>query len=195
MTATTQKNRILWHRSAENVFFLLEDESIISSRVFPRSHEKTAMKSSTFMSGLQVTHECCWCDTRNGLCGNSEDKSRQTAVYPNINSQMYVVELVRELFRQLRGKSPFDFVSGTYNLADVNTRRKAKSFLATAYSRTILQRRSLKNTIVRTYNWLRNIDLTSSNLKTFSESSVKSVIANLANSFIWNNSEVISFYF
>ena len=126
----TKKSNSLTQICRKRFFFLLEDESIISSRVFPRSHEKTAMKSSTFMSGLQVTHECCWCDTRNGLCGNSEDKSRQTAVYPNINSQMYVVELVRELFRQLRGKSPFDFVSGTYNLADVNTRRKAKSFFS-----------------------------------------------------------------
>ena len=59
--------------------------------------------------------------------------------------ELYVVELVRELFRQLRGKSPFDFVSGNYIPADVNTRRKAKGLLTISYARTILQRCSLKN--------------------------------------------------
>ena len=39
--------------------------------------------------------------------------------------ELYVVELVRELFRQLRGMSPFDFVSGNDIPAHVNTRRKA----------------------------------------------------------------------
>ena len=109
--------------------------------------------------------------------------------------ELYVVELVRELFRQLRGKSPFDFVSGNYIPADVNTRRKAKGLLAITYSRTILQRRSLKNTIVRTYNWLRTLDLIPNNLKTLSELSVKSLITNIAINFISNNSEVFSIYF
>ena len=109
--------------------------------------------------------------------------------------ELYVVELVRELFRQLRGKSPFDFVSGNYIPADVNTRRKAKGLLAITYSRTILQRRSLKNTIVRTNNWLRTLDLTPNNLKTLSELSVKSLITNIAINFISNNSEVFSIYF
>ena len=65
--------------------------------------------------------------------------------------EIYVVRLVQELFR-LRGKSPFDFVSGIYIPANVNTRRKAKDLLTITYSRTMLQRRSLKNAIVRTYN-------------------------------------------
>ena len=58
--------------------------------------------------------------------------------------------------RQLRGKSPIDFVSGSYVLADVNTRGKAKGLSAIAYSPTILQRRSSKNKVSGTYSWLRN---------------------------------------
>ena len=109
--------------------------------------------------------------------------------------ELYVVELVRELFRQLRGKSPFDFISGNFISADVNTRRKVKVLLTITYSRTILQRRSLKNPIVRTYNWLRTLDLIPSNLTTLSESSVKSVITNIAINFVSNNSEVFSICF
>ena len=109
--------------------------------------------------------------------------------------ELYVVELVRELFRQHRGKSSFDFVSGNHIPANVNNRRKAKGLLTITYSRTILQRCSLKNTIVRTYNWLRTLDLLPSNLTTLSESSVKSIIANIAINSVSNNSEVFSIYF
>ena len=52
--------------------------------------------------------------------------------------ELYVVELGRELFRHLRGKLPFDFVSGNYIPADVNTRRKAKGLSTITYFRTIL---------------------------------------------------------
>ena len=51
---------------------------------------------------------------------------------------MYVVKLVWEWFRQLRGKFPLDFVSANYIPVDVNTRRKKKGLLAFAPCRTIL---------------------------------------------------------
>ena len=51
--------------------------------------------------------------------------------------EWYVVELVRELFTQLRRKSPFNFVSGNYIPVAGNTRRKPKDPLAKAYSRNI----------------------------------------------------------
>ena len=90
----------------------------------------------------------------------------------------------RDFFMQFRGESSFDFVSGNNNPAGGNTRRKPKGLLAVAYSRTILQRRSLKYTIVRTYNWLRTLDLIPSNSETMSKSSIKSAITNIANNFI-----------
>ena len=69
-----------------------------------------------------------------------------------------------------------------------------RSFSNSLHSRTILQRRSLKTTIVIAYNWLRTIDLIPSNLKTFSESLVKTVIINIANLYISNDSEIFSVY-
>ena len=46
--------------------------------------------------------------------------------------EMYVVELLCELIRQLRGKSPFDFVTGIFSPSDINTRRRRINFICRA---------------------------------------------------------------
>ena len=72
---------------------------------------------------------------------------------------MYISELVIELFRQLRGNSPFDHMKDPFVPYEINKRRKSKSLLPVTIDRTQLKRRSLKNAVIKTYNWLKSYDL------------------------------------
>ena len=109
--------------------------------------------------------------------------------------ETYIVELVCELFRQLRGNSPFDFVAGSFIPPDINTRRRKRGLLTITYSRTETKRRSLKNSIVKTYNWLKTLDLIPSNIRNLSENATKNLINGIAHNYVSNNRDVFNVYF
>ena len=67
---------------------------------------------------------------------------------------MYISELVVELFRQLRRNSPFDHMKNHFVPYEINKLRKSKGLLPVTIDRTQLKRRSLKNAVIKTYNWL-----------------------------------------
>ena len=109
--------------------------------------------------------------------------------------ETYIAELVCELFRQLRGNSPFDFVAGSFIPPDINTRRRKRGLLKITFSRTETKRRSLKNSIVKTYNWLKTLDLIPSNIKNLSENATKNLINGIAHNYVSNNRDLFNVYF
>ena len=69
---------------------------------------------------------------------------------------MYILELVVELFRQLKGNSPFDHINYHFVPYEDNKRRKSKCSPPVTLDRTQLKRRSLKTAVIKTYNWLKS---------------------------------------
>ena len=75
------------------------------------------------------------------------------------------------------------------------TLKENKNLLDIAHCQIATQRRSLKNAIVRTYNWLHAFNLLPFNLNTLSKSSVKRAITNIAYTFLSNSSEIFMVHF
>ena len=98
--------------------------------------------------------------------------------------EMCVLELTCELIWQLKDKSHFDFVTGNFIPGDRNTRRRQRSLLKLTYNRTSLKRRSLGNSIVRTYNWLMMLVLIPQNMKILTENATKNLIHNIAHMYV-----------
>ena len=85
---------------------------------------------------------------------NSIEDEKFLTVY-----EMFISELVVELFRQLSENSPFDHMKDNFVPYEINKRRKSKSLLPVTIDRTQLKMRSLKNAVTKTYNWLKSCDL------------------------------------
>ena len=73
--------------------------------------------------------------------------------------EMYVVELIREMIRQMRDKSPSIFVIGNFIPRDIITRIIQRGLINLTYIWTKFKRLSLENSIVGTCNCLRMLDL------------------------------------
>ena len=108
---------------------------------------------------------------------------------------MYISELVVELFRQLRGNSPFDHVKDHFVPYEINKRRKSKSLLPVTIDRTQLKRRSLKSAIIKTYNWLKSCDLIPQNFESLTNVQMKSHIRQIIEVFISNNKELFELFY
>ena len=87
---------------------------------------------------------------------------------------MYISEVVVELFRKLRGNSPFDNMKDHFVPYEINKRRKSKSLLPVTIDRTRLKRRSPKNAVIKTYNWLKSCHLMPQKVESFTNAQVKS---------------------
>ena len=57
---------------------------------------------------------------------------------------MYISEIIVELFRQLRGNSPFGHMKDHFVPYEINKRRKSKFLLPVTIDRTQLKKRCLK---------------------------------------------------
>ena len=109
--------------------------------------------------------------------------------------EMYISELVIELFRQLRGNSPFDHMKDHFVPYEINKRRKSKSLLPVTIDRTQLKRRSLKNAVIKTYNWLKSCDLMPEKVESLTNTQVKNHLRQIMELFIPNNKELFELFY
>ena len=86
---------------------------------------------------------------------------------------MYISELVIEFFKHVRGNSLFDHMKDHFVPYEINKRRKSKSLPPVTIDRTQLKRRSLKNSVIKTYNWLKSCDLMPQKVESLTNAQVK----------------------
>ena len=79
--------------------------------------------------------------------------------------ELYLAELLKELFRQLWSEAPNTYLPKTLESKSTNTRGKTKGLLPSIYSRTLTKKKSLAIGLRKAYNWLTISKLLPTNLK------------------------------
>ena len=109
--------------------------------------------------------------------------------------ELFMVEVIQELFKQIRKESslelPLTFTSGK----SINTRRMVKGLLDIPYSRTSVKRKSLSNTMIRAYNWLLDFGLIPENLGDLTKNQIKLYIKDILSVYIMNNRDLMKIFF
>ena len=72
---------------------------------------------------------------------------------------LFLSQLISELFRQIKKNPPFNFVETFLVPKGISTKRKDKNFIPSQYNLIKLKRRSLKVSIFKMYIWLQNANL------------------------------------
>ena len=67
--------------------------------------------------------------------------------------ELYMEELVKELFKQLRTDTPQKFFPE--KVAEKNKRWSQKGLFSSISCRTVVKRKSLENTLRKAFNWLK----------------------------------------
>ena len=88
---------------------------------------------------------------------------------------MFIVEVVKEVFKQLRLESPSEYLDTSLVGHDYNTTRKQKGLLPSTYSRLVLNQRSLLN-LIKTNNWLSLLNSIPPELRSLFAEQVKKVV-------------------
>ena len=109
--------------------------------------------------------------------------------------ELFVVEVIQKLFKQIRKESSLQLSVTFTTCKTINTRRKVKGLLDVPYSRTIVKRKSLSNTMIRVYNWLLDFDLIPENLEVLTEKQIKTYIKDFLLVYIMNNRGLIEIFF
>ena len=109
---------------------------------------------------------------------------------------MVTFKIVKELFKQLRNKSAVQYLE-IPNVSDaiMTTRWRAKGLFSTTYSRTVTKRKSLENTLRKTYNWLKWMDLIPNDINKLSSPKMRAYITKLGYLYIIDNKELHSILF
>ena len=94
------------------------------------------------------------------FCKNKYESIEQVFEKNNILTafELYVMEVCREIFKQLKSESPLCIQDGI-DLCHYNTRRKEKGFLPLTYCRAVTRAKSVDNRLRKAYNWLKDHDL------------------------------------
>ena len=108
--------------------------------------------------------------------------------------ELYIIEVVIEVFKQLKSNSPCAYLSTNINY-DYNTRRKAKGLLPATTHRTVMQEKSLKNALNKCYNWLKANDLIPSNLMKQSDEQTKNYVRKLGTLYVADNKDLFELFF
>ena len=91
--------------------------------------------------------------------------------------ELYINELLHELINEIRGNSPFNFLKSFFSVpAKVNTRNKEKGLIPSVYTRTKLCQRSLKISILKIHNWLKENSLLPEYIEKMSKASCAALI-------------------
>ena len=132
------------------------------------------------------------------ICFSKKSESLQNIIadkkFLTVN-EMYISELVVELFRQLRGNSPFDHMKDCFVPYEINKHRKTKSLLPITTDITQLKRRSLRNAVIKTYNWLKPCDLIPQKVESLTNAQMKSHLRQIMEIFIPNNKELFELFY
>ena len=72
---------------------------------------------------------------------------------------LYVLEVFKEVFKQIGIESPLHFRVVEKEQTRIKTRFSEKRLLPTAYCRTVTKQKSIQNALRRAYNWLKKHNL------------------------------------
>ena len=108
---------------------------------------------------------------------------------------LYLAELLQELFRQLRSEAPNTYLPETLESNSTNTRGKTKGILHSIYSRTLTKKKSLANGLQKAYNWLTELKLLPTNLKKVTRPQVRQYVQNLISLYVVDKRHLFSMYF
>ena len=109
-----------------------------------------------------------------------------------------MVEVIQDWFKQIRKESSLQLCLTFTTGKSINTRRTVKVPLDVPYSRTIVKRKSLSNTIIRAYKWLLDFDLVPQNLEDLTKNQIKMYIKDILsvyNRTVINNRSVMEIFF
>ena len=68
---------------------------------------------------------------------------------------LYVLEVFKEVFKQIRIESPLHLLQVEKEQTRLKTRFSEKGLLPTAYCRTVTKQKTIENTLRKAYNWLK----------------------------------------
>ena len=109
--------------------------------------------------------------------------------------ELYMEELVKELFKQLRNETPQKFFPE--KVAEKNkptTPWSQKGLFSSTYCRTVVKRNSLENTLRKAFNWLKWMNLLE-NIESFSKVQLRKYTQNLTDLYIVDNKHLYSNFF
>ena len=110
--------------------------------------------------------------------------------------ELYVAELIKELFRQLRFEAPNQYLQETSTVGGhLNTRGKEKGLLRSNYCRTVVKKKSIGNSLRKAYNWLTDLKLIPVELQTMTKWQVKQYLHKLNAVYVMDNRHLFSMFF
>ena len=110
--------------------------------------------------------------------------------------ELYVIELVKELFKQIRSESPLQYII-PQSLAVIKkqTRWSLRGLFPPSISKTTKNKKSLANLLKKTCNWLKQLNLLPENFQNFSFQQVKAHISKISELYIKDNRDVFALYY
>ena len=109
--------------------------------------------------------------------------------------EMFIVEVVKEVSKPLRLRSPREHLDTSLRGHDYNTRRKQKGLLPSTYNRLVLKQRSLTNVLRKAHNWLCLLNLIPSELKNFTVEQVNKIARNMNEVDVIDKKEIFELFF
>ena len=102
--------------------------------------------------------------------------------------ELFLVEILKELFRQLKCESPRTLLQPNENPnPNYQTRLRKKNMFTPVYSRTVNNKKSLTNRLGKEYNWILNLDLVPFSLWEMSPRKIKQLITKITSLYIIDN--------
>ena len=87
--------------------------------------------------------------------------------------ELNFAEFLKELFQQLRLEAPNQYLPQSLPSSNLSELRNEKGLLQSKYCRTIINKKSIENLLRKAYNWLTELRLLLSELKTMTKSPPK----------------------
>ena len=110
--------------------------------------------------------------------------------------EMYISELIKEMFKQIRLESPVQFFTPyACKESHLPTRGSSRNNSPSKYYRTVVKRKCLENSFRKIYNYLLNLDLIPQNLLKMTKSEMKSYVDIVSLLYVRDNREVFSLFF
>ena len=110
--------------------------------------------------------------------------------------ELYVAELFKELFRQLRYEAPNQYLPEPSTIdSHINTRGKEKGLLRSKFCRTVAKRKSIENSLRKAHNWLTELRLVPLELRYMTRLQVKLYLQNLNALYVMDNKHLFSMFF
>ena len=109
--------------------------------------------------------------------------------------EMFIAEVVKEVFKQLRFESPRVYLNNTLATHDYNTRRKQRGLLPSTHNRLVLKQRSLTNVLRKAYNWLLLLNLIPPDLRNIAAEQINKIVKNINEVYIIDNKELFELFF